>query len=172
MPPHVAGHLGVFIGGPHIAGKTSKARERYAWTLRHEPKSDILSIEDQNSKQQKPIKPTIFFREEDAAQVSFLHNDPLVNTVQIENMTIARCMVDDRASPNILFKSKYQQMGLQLIDLPPCNQVENGFFDQGIAPVGPTGPQGPEGDNNLALSKAKKEKMPAKSQKKEPSKGQ
>uniref|UniRef100_A0A803PYU0 HAT C-terminal dimerisation domain-containing protein n=1 Tax=Cannabis sativa TaxID=3483 RepID=A0A803PYU0_CANSA len=123
------------IGRPHVVGETSKARERYAWTLHHEPKSDILAIEERDSKQSKLGEPTIFI-EEDAAQVKFLRNDPLVITAQIRNITVSRCMVENGASSNILFRSTYEKMGIQLANLAPYTQVMYDFFIQGIAPMG------------------------------------
>uniref|UniRef100_A0A803QDN1 Uncharacterized protein n=1 Tax=Cannabis sativa TaxID=3483 RepID=A0A803QDN1_CANSA len=93
MPFQVAGHLGVISGGPDIAGETSKLRECYAQTLHHEPKSDALAIQK-------------------------------------------RCFAENGSSSNILFKSTYEKMGLQLTDLAPYTQVIYGFFGQGIRPMG------------------------------------
>uniref|UniRef100_A0A803PD68 Uncharacterized protein n=1 Tax=Cannabis sativa TaxID=3483 RepID=A0A803PD68_CANSA len=68
MPPLVAGHLGVIIGGPHMASEISKAMEHYARTLRHELKRDILAVEEKDSKQLKLGKPAISFTGGDASQ--------------------------------------------------------------------------------------------------------
>uniref|UniRef100_A0A803PC88 Uncharacterized protein n=1 Tax=Cannabis sativa TaxID=3483 RepID=A0A803PC88_CANSA len=123
MPPPVVSHLRFIIGGPHIEGKTSKARVRYAWTLRHEQKSDILVVEERDSKQIRLGELAISFIEGYAAQVRFPHKDSLVITAQIGKMIVARCMVDNEASANILFNSTYENMGLKLMDLAPFTQL-------------------------------------------------
>uniref|UniRef100_A0A803QH68 Uncharacterized protein n=1 Tax=Cannabis sativa TaxID=3483 RepID=A0A803QH68_CANSA len=102
MPPPVASHLEAIISRPHIVGETKKARERYARTLRHEPKSDILTVKERGSKKPKLGEPTISFIEGDVAQVIFPQNDPLVITAQIGNIKVTRYMLDNGASSNIL----------------------------------------------------------------------
>uniref|UniRef100_A0A803P9C1 Uncharacterized protein n=1 Tax=Cannabis sativa TaxID=3483 RepID=A0A803P9C1_CANSA len=184
---------------PHYR-ETSKARERYAEKLHHEPKSEVLAIEDWSSKQQKAEESTISFTKEDVAWVSFSHNNPLVITVQIGNMIVARCMVHYKFFSNILFKSPYEKWGFNSLTWSLATMGCMDFLAK--ASHLPTGPQRLEGGGgiylppmpqisnkawggmceghqqsahhcyNLALSKAKKEKMPAKSLENEPSKGQ
>ncbi|XP_030477975.1 uncharacterized protein LOC115695016 [Cannabis sativa] len=89
LPPLVDGHLHVIIEGPHIAGDSGKARERYARTLQHEKKEVVLAVEERKPKMPRVGEPTITFNEEDAVNVRFPHNDPLIVEVQIANITVA-----------------------------------------------------------------------------------
>ncbi|KAM6559184.1 hypothetical protein CsatA_028423 [Cannabis sativa] len=136
LPPPVDGHLQVIIGGPHIAGDSGKAREKYARTVQHEQKEVVLAVEERKPKIPRGGEPTIIFSDEDAINISFPHNDPLVVEVQIANKMVARTMIENGASSNILFKTTYEKMGLQLKDLTPCLQPVYVFLGQGVAPLG------------------------------------
>ncbi|XP_030508930.1 uncharacterized protein LOC115723582 [Cannabis sativa] len=115
MPSQVDGYLQVIIGGPHLAGDSGKAQERYARTLQHEQKEVVLAVEERKQKIPRVGEPTITFTEADDVHICFPHNDPLVVEVEIANKTVARTMIDNGASSNILFKTPYQKMGLQKI---------------------------------------------------------
>ncbi|XP_060960680.1 uncharacterized protein LOC133031241 [Cannabis sativa] len=78
LPPPVDEHLQVIIGGPHIAGDSGKARERYVQTLQHKPMEVVLAIEERKPKMPQVGEPTITFIEKDVVNVRFPHNDPLV----------------------------------------------------------------------------------------------
>uniref|UniRef100_A0A803PYH4 Uncharacterized protein n=1 Tax=Cannabis sativa TaxID=3483 RepID=A0A803PYH4_CANSA len=43
QPTPVASRLEI-VGGPHIAGNSMKALERYARSLRHEPRAEVLEV--------------------------------------------------------------------------------------------------------------------------------
>ncbi|KAM6542924.1 hypothetical protein CsatB_007371 [Cannabis sativa] len=120
LPPLVNGHLQVIIGGPHITRDSGKARERYARTVQHEQEEVVLAVEERKLKIPRAGEPTITFNDEDAVKIRLLHNDPLVVEVQIGNKMVARTMIDNGASSNILFKTTFEKMGLQLKDLTPC----------------------------------------------------
>uniref|UniRef100_A0A803NHS1 Uncharacterized protein n=1 Tax=Cannabis sativa TaxID=3483 RepID=A0A803NHS1_CANSA len=135
MIPPVDGHLQVIIGGPHIVGDLTKARERYAQTLKHKQKDEVLAMEERKPKQLHKEEPIISFSEEDFDHIIYPHNDPLVVDVQIVNKMVAQTVIDNGASSNILFKTTYEKMGLQLKDLVPCTQLVYGFSDQIIAPL-------------------------------------
>ncbi|XP_060963703.1 uncharacterized protein LOC133033115 [Cannabis sativa] len=136
LPPPVDGHLQVIIRGPHIAGDSGKARERYARTVQHEQEEVVLAVEERKPKIPRAGEPTITFSDEDDVKISFPHNDPLVVEVQIANKMVARTMIDNGASTNILFKAPYENMGLQLKDLTPCLQTVYGFSGQNVTPLG------------------------------------
>uniref|UniRef100_A0A803Q5S2 Exoribonuclease phosphorolytic domain-containing protein n=1 Tax=Cannabis sativa TaxID=3483 RepID=A0A803Q5S2_CANSA len=78
MPPPVDRHLQVIIGVPHLAGDSSKAREKYAQDLQYEQNDAILAVEERKPKIPRVGKPIITFSEVDAIHVIFQHNDPLV----------------------------------------------------------------------------------------------
>ncbi|XP_030485376.2 uncharacterized protein LOC115702068 [Cannabis sativa] len=136
LPPLVDGHLQVIIGGPHITGDSGKARERYALTVQHEQDEVVLAVEERKPKIPRAGEPTITFSDEDAVKISFPHNDPLVVEVQIANKMVARTMIDNGTSANILFKTPYEKMGLQLKYLTPCLPLVYGFSDQSVELLG------------------------------------
>ncbi|XP_062100634.1 uncharacterized protein LOC133806560 [Humulus lupulus] len=105
LPALVAGQLDMVCGGPHLAGDSRKALERYTQTLRHEPGEDVLAIKERTPKMPCYECKPITFTEEDANHVRFLHNDPLVIKAQIANIIVARTTVDHDCSVNILFKT-------------------------------------------------------------------
>ncbi|XP_060972507.1 uncharacterized protein LOC133038392 [Cannabis sativa] len=102
----------------------------------HEQEEVIVAVEERKPKIPRPGGPTITFSDEDAVKIRFPHNDPFVVEVQIANKIVARTMIDNGASSNILFKTAYEKMGLQLRDLTPCLPPVYGFSGQGVAPLG------------------------------------
>ncbi|KAM6569696.1 hypothetical protein CsatB_017681 [Cannabis sativa] len=136
LPPPVDGHLQVIIGGPHIAGDSGKAQESYARTAQYEQEEVILAIEERKPKIPRAGDPTITFNNEDAVKIRFPHNDRLVVEVQIANKIVARTMIDNGSSSNILFQTAYEKMGIQLKDLTPCLMPAYGFSGQGVTPLG------------------------------------
>ncbi|XP_060961940.1 uncharacterized protein LOC133032118 [Cannabis sativa] len=138
LPPPVDGHLQVIIGGSHIARDSGKARERYARTVQHEQEEVVLAIEGRKSKIPRAWEPTITFNDEDTVKIRFSHNDPLVVEIQIANKMVARTMIDNRASSNILFKTTYEKMGLQLKDLTPVfSPCSSPFYRTKMTPTRP-----------------------------------
>ena len=89
QPEPVDFTLDTICGGPHLAGDSNKARERYARTLRHELEaastSEVMTVEERPSKKPRYESESLTFTEEDAKHVRYPHNDPLVMTVQIAN---------------------------------------------------------------------------------------
>ncbi|KAM6560611.1 hypothetical protein CsatA_029850 [Cannabis sativa] len=51
-------------------------------------------------------------------------------------MIVARTMIDNGSSANILFKSSLERMGLGAKDLEPCEHLIYGFTGSGMAPAG------------------------------------
>ncbi|KAM6555168.1 hypothetical protein CsatB_015930 [Cannabis sativa] len=136
LPPPVAGRLDIISGGPHLAGNSGKSREKYARSLRHELGNDVLAVQERAPKQPRYEHELITFSEEDTKHVRYPHNDPLVVEVQIANMIVARTMIDNGSSANILFKSSLERMGLGAKDLEPCEHLIYGFTGSGMAPAG------------------------------------
>uniref|UniRef100_A0A803P9Z6 Uncharacterized protein n=1 Tax=Cannabis sativa TaxID=3483 RepID=A0A803P9Z6_CANSA len=150
-------------GGPGILGSNgelmpppvekSKGRERYAQTLRHESKSDILAIEERDSKQLMLGEPTISFTDGDANQNT---NGTIGSN---RHSTSVQC--NDRTTCPV--RPKGSNINL--------SHVAKILKRHGVGCL--------RGDQqsarhcyNMALSKPKKEKIPAKSFDQEHGKGQ
>ncbi|XP_060973885.1 uncharacterized protein LOC133039098 [Cannabis sativa] len=136
LPPPVAGRLDIISGGPHLAGNSGKSREKYARSLRHELGNDVLAVQERAPKQPRYEHELITFSEEDTKHVRYPHNDPLVVEVQIANMIVARTMIDNGSSANILFKSSLERMGLGAKDLEPPRTSHLWIHRSGMAPTG------------------------------------
>lgn len=78
----------------------------------------------------------ISFSEDDAQTVNFPHHDPLVIDSQVANMIVARVLVDNGSSVNILFKAAFEKIGLTAADLSPCTSTLYGFSGEAIIPMG------------------------------------
>uniref|UniRef100_A0A803QBC3 Uncharacterized protein n=1 Tax=Cannabis sativa TaxID=3483 RepID=A0A803QBC3_CANSA len=110
----VASRLEIVIGGPHVIRNSRKALERYARLLQHESRAKVLEVAERPPKSQRYRHEPITFGEFNSYHVSYPHKDPLIVEVQIANMMVARMMIDDEASFNILFKQALVRIGTVL----------------------------------------------------------
>lgn len=69
----------------------------------------------------------ITFSKDDARTIHIPHHDPLVIESQIPNMIVARVLVDNGSSVNILFKAAFEKIRLITADLSPCTSTLYGF---------------------------------------------
>ena len=76
-PAQVDFTLDTICGGPHLAGESSKSREKYARTLRHEVATagNCMSVEEKSPRRQE--EEAVSFTEEDAKHVRYPHTNPL-----------------------------------------------------------------------------------------------
>ena len=82
------------------------------------------------------IDQVITFFEDDAQRVHFPHHDPLVIESQISNKMVARILVDNGSSVNILFKSAFEKIGMTTKNLSPCTSTIYGFLGEALIPMG------------------------------------
>lgn len=78
-----------------------------------------MALEQLPSQRPRMTDQVISFSEDDARTVHFPHHDPLVIESQITNMIVARVLVDNGSSVNILFKAAFEKIGLTVTDLSP-----------------------------------------------------
>ena len=69
--------LNTICGGPHLGGESSKSREKYARTLRHEVAAacNYMSVEEKSPRRQE--EEAVSFSEEEAKHVRSSHTHPL-----------------------------------------------------------------------------------------------
>ena len=82
------------------------------------------------------IDQVISFSEDDARTVHFPYHNPLVIESQIANMIVARVLVDNDSSVNILFKAAFEKIRLTTADLSPCTSTLYGFSGEAMIPMG------------------------------------
>ena len=78
----------------------------------------------------------ITFTEEDAKTVRFPHHDPLVIETPIANKVVARVLIDNGSSVNLLFKEAFTAIGLTDRDLSPSGSQLTGFNGTTLIPMG------------------------------------
>ncbi|XP_074328326.1 uncharacterized protein LOC141666231 [Apium graveolens] len=106
-----AGSIRAFFGGHSFVGDSNRALERNAREARHQPLTNIHSLEDRSSKIFKGESSDITFRERESRCVYHPHNDALVITMLIGTMNVHRIFLDNGSSMNILYYTTYKKLG-------------------------------------------------------------
>ncbi|XP_031258006.1 uncharacterized protein LOC116116045 [Pistacia vera] len=131
--------LNLIFGGPHFAGNSRDARERYAHEAHeaheahHNPIS-MMSAEQRPRKVRREIE--ISFSEQDAAKLHHPHDDALVITPLIGRYNTQRMLVDNGRAVNILFASTFEMMNLDEANLKPASFPLYGFTRDHLLPKG------------------------------------
>ena len=72
---------------------------------------EIMALEQLPALRPRMTDQVITFSEDDARAVHFPYHDPLVIESRISNMIVARVLVDNDSSVNILFKAAFEKLG-------------------------------------------------------------
>ena len=64
------------------------------------------------------------------------HDDPLVIKAVVANKTIHKVLVDNGSSPNIIFASAFEKVGIGREKLEPVNAYLRGFSGERVLPLG------------------------------------
>ena len=99
-PPH---EIKTLFGGPHFAGETRGAQERYVRETKSRPLTNIHSMDKRPAKQCKGENDDITFKESDAHLVHHPHCDALVVKAMMTNNNVYRILVDNGSSVDILY---------------------------------------------------------------------
>ncbi|XP_063942768.1 uncharacterized protein LOC135150410 [Daucus carota subsp. sativus] len=126
------GSIHVIFGGPHLAGKGTKAMERYAKEAKGRPLTNIHNLSSRPPKIFRGEAIDITFSEEDARWVHHPHNDALVIALRIGPMNVHRVLVDNGSSVNILYYSTYQKLGLPDKDMKVEDVYIYGFGREAV----------------------------------------
>ena len=118
------------MGGPAARGISRTSRKAYTrqvhniFVVQRTPKN--IRLDDQ----------IISFSEEDARGTHQPHDDALIITLNINDFTTRRVMIDNGSSANILYLPAYQQMKLDKEKLRPMGAPLVGFTGDNVCPVG------------------------------------
>ncbi|KAM6577561.1 hypothetical protein CsatB_029398 [Cannabis sativa] len=132
LPPRPNGRVAMISGGPHIGGTTRKELKRYAGAAKH---NEVWEVTQLPAQRPRLMDQPITFTEEDAKTVRFPHHDPLVIETPIANKVVARVLIDNGSSVNLLFKEAFTAIGLTDRDLSPSGSQLTGFNGTTLIPM-------------------------------------
>ncbi|XP_021767688.1 uncharacterized protein LOC110732083 [Chenopodium quinoa] len=121
MPPLSTGRLDVITGGPVQRGTISGAKKHLS-EHRH-----LVYALDVDSRPRPASIPDVVFTEEDAREIVFPHDDPLVLITKINGADIKRVLVDGDSSANVLFMKAFNEMKRGRQYLTPVSYPVIGF---------------------------------------------
>jgi hypothetical protein len=128
--PGIAEEIRTIVGGPAAGGISRTSRKAYTrqvhniFVVQRTPKN--IRLDDQ----------IISFSEEDARGTHQPHDDALIITLNINDFTTRRVMINNGSSANILYLPAYQQMKLDKEKLRPMGAPLVGFTGDNVCPVG------------------------------------
>jgi len=126
--PPLRGTINTISGGFASGGSTSSARKR---DHRH-----IQSINHITHSNHRRCMPSIIFKDDEFHGLDHQQDDPMVITVEIENYTVKKVLVDQGSSVDILYWATYQK--LQLLDtaMVPYDEPIYGFSGEQVSTRG------------------------------------
>ncbi|XP_074335980.1 uncharacterized protein LOC141673146 [Apium graveolens] len=125
----------IFEGHPFV-GDSNRALERNARETRHQPLTNIHSLEDRLPKIFKGESADITFRERESRCVHHPHNDALVINMLIGAMNVHRVFLDNGSSANILYYNTYKKLGFLDSDMNFEDVHVYGFTGEAIRVMG------------------------------------
>ncbi|XP_043721071.1 uncharacterized protein LOC122668593 [Telopea speciosissima] len=109
--------IATIFGGPRLRGESSNSRKNHVWTVcLIEAASKIRKAEHQ-----------ITFSDENLADIQSPHDDALVVKMIVANCSVARILVDNGSSVNILYFDAFLKMQLTLEMLKRIDSPLYGF---------------------------------------------
>ena len=118
---------GGFAGG----GESSSARKAYLCSIRTGVMLEIQAI----SKLPR-LDTTVTFSDSDMEGCQHPHDGPLVVRVGVANKTVHRVLVDNGSSPDIIFASTFDKMGIGREKLELVNAHLRGYSEERVLPLG------------------------------------
>ena len=118
---------GGFAGG----GESSSAWKAHLRSIRSTKVGEIQAV----SKLPR-LDMSITFSDSDLEGCQHPHDDPLVVRAVVTNKTVHRVLVDNGSSPDIIFASAFDKMGIGKERLEPVNTHLRGFSGEKVLPLG------------------------------------
>ena len=99
-PPH---QIRTIFGGPHFAGETRGAQERYVREMKTRPLTNVHTVDKWPVKHCNGENNDITFKDYDAHLVHHPHCDALVVKAMMAKNNMHRILVDNESSVDILY---------------------------------------------------------------------
>uniref|UniRef100_A0A2N9EW67 Integrase catalytic domain-containing protein n=1 Tax=Fagus sylvatica TaxID=28930 RepID=A0A2N9EW67_FAGSY len=119
--PRIAEEIRTIVGGPAVGGISRTSRKAYTCQVHN------IFVVQRTPKNIRLVDQIISFSEEDARGKHQPHDDALIITLNINDFTTRRVMIDNGSSANILYLHAYQQMKLDKEKLRPMGAPLVGF---------------------------------------------
>ncbi|VFQ94331.1 unnamed protein product [Cuscuta campestris] len=113
-------HIGMIFGGPE-GGDSAAQRKNWVRSIY------VGEVNAEPARRKYPRREPIVFTERDLPPAGEDHNDPLVITMDINGVDVARVLVDTGSSVNILYLETFQKLRLCRTQLEPLKTPLSGF---------------------------------------------
>ncbi|VFQ60791.1 unnamed protein product [Cuscuta campestris] len=113
-------HIGMIFGGPE-GGDSAVQRKNWVRSIY------VGEVSTEPARCKYPRREPIVFTDRDLPPTGEDHNDPLVITMDINGVDVARVLVDTGSSVNILYLETFQKLRLCRTQLEPLKTPLSGF---------------------------------------------
>ncbi|VFQ82993.1 unnamed protein product [Cuscuta campestris] len=113
-------HIGMIFGGPE-GGDSAAQRKNWVCSIY------VGEVSTEPARRKYPRREPIVFTDRDLPPTGEDHNDPLVITMDINGVDVARVLVDTGSSVNILYLETFQKLRLCRTQLEPLKTPLSGF---------------------------------------------
>ncbi|VFQ68756.1 unnamed protein product [Cuscuta campestris] len=113
-------HIGMIFGGPE-GGDSAAQRKNWVRSIY------VGEVNAEPARRKYPRREPIVFTDRDLPPTGEDHNDPLVITMDINGVDVARVLVDTGSSVNILYLETFQKLRLCRTQLEPLKSPLSGF---------------------------------------------
>ncbi|VFQ64991.1 unnamed protein product [Cuscuta campestris] len=113
-------HIGMIFGGPE-GGDSATQRKNWVRSIY------VGEVSAEPARRKQARREPIIFTDRDLPPTDEDHNDPLVITMDINGVDVARVLVDTGSSVNILYLKTFQKLRLCRTQLEPLKTPLSGF---------------------------------------------
>ncbi|VFQ67532.1 unnamed protein product, partial [Cuscuta campestris] len=113
-------HIGMIFGGPE-GGDSAAQRKNWVRSIH------VGEVSADPVRRKQTRREPIVFTDRDLLAIDEDHNDPLVITMDINGLDIARVLIDTGSSVNILYMETFQKLRLCRTQLEPLKTPLSGF---------------------------------------------
>ncbi|XP_042396711.1 uncharacterized protein LOC121986842 [Zingiber officinale] len=122
----VVREIGMISGGP-TDGDSGRARKSHVRRL------EVHAV---GCSQEQAAGPALSFGPADLEGLELPHDDALIIKAIIANSRVARVLVDTGSSVNILFRTAFEEMQIDAVELQPVATSLYGFTGNEVKPIG------------------------------------